>query len=113
MPTLIGKQKSDKPPSKKKKKKQTVKSNKKQPVVSSKPSKSGLPQRSPDSARGGSYQTPLILDNNRKQSQTMSGNESHDMIVPNVGAGNPANNSNAAANLLNQFTSTFSDQKAL
>ena len=43
----------------------------------------------------------------------MSGNESHDMIVPNVGAGNPANNYNAAANLLNQFTSTFSDQKAL
>lgn len=100
MPTLIHKSKTNLP--KKKKKKQTS------PKAFKKPPTKG-PMRSPDSARGGSEGIqPLVLQNSRMKSQTLSGNDSREMV--NVNAKQPYNNNNSMqGNILGQFTSTFSN----
>jgi hypothetical protein len=72
--------------------------------------------RSPDSARGGSQGIqPLVLENSRMKSQTLSGNDSREMVNVNAKPFNQnnQNNNSMQGNILGQFTSTFSNQQAL
>jgi hypothetical protein len=105
MPTLIHKAKPA--AAKKKKKRQTKATTKKSGATKAKPQQ--VP-RSPDSARGQAataVQAPLILGGDKKQSQTLSGDGSRDMVLGGQQAASSvhqpqaANNSNQAANLLN------------
>ena len=81
MPTLIHKSKTSTVTKTKKKKKKKAKSpmNNKRPKTSA-----GLPLKGPDSARGNANYQPLIAEPKieafvRKQSQTLSGNDSREI----------------------------------
>lgn len=119
MPTLIHRSKPAPAAAKKVKKKKTKSkvAAPKKPTTAKTAAKP--PQRSPDSARGGSVGVqPLVLDQkqlemNRKQSHTLSGNDSREMVVAHNVPGPAAANNSMQGNILAQFTSTFSNQQAL